>query len=260
MIDIHTHILHGLDDGPGQLAGSLEFARAAAAAGTVTIVATPHIRDDYPFDLDTRDERIGDLRSALAEHEIPIELVSGGEVSLAKSVDMTAEDLNRVALGGGPYLLVESPYGPATDLLEQTLFNLQTRGFRPVLAHPERSPSFQTDIDRLATLVERGILTSITAASMTGRFGRTVRRATVEMLRAGLVHDVASDGHDTQRRPPGLTDGFEALEHGELRGIAATADWYTRDVPAAMLAGEPLPPAAELPRPRRRIGGLLRRG
>src|SRR3954469_3514211 len=174
MIDIHTHILHGLDDGPAQLGGSLDFARAAVASGTTTIVATPHIRDDYPFDLDTRDEHMAQLRAALSEHEIPLELVSGGEVSLAKSLDMTTEDLQRVSLGGGPYLLVESPYGPATDLLEQTLFNLQTRGFRPVLAHPERSPSFQTDIDRLATLVERGIQTSITADSMTGRFGRTV--------------------------------------------------------------------------------------
>jgi protein-tyrosine phosphatase len=259
MIDIHTHILHGLDDGPAQLGGSLDFARAAVAAGTTTIVATPHIRDDYPFDLDTRDEHMEHLRAALAEHEIPLELVSGGEVSLAKSLDMSTEDLHRVALGGGPYLLVESPYGPATDLLEQTLFNLQARGFRPVLAHPERSPSFQTDVDRLATLVERGMFTSITAASVAGRFGRTVRRATVEMLSAGLVHDIASDAHDTSRRPPDLRPGVESLDAAGLRGNDS-ADWFTRDVPGAMLAGEPLPPAPQRRRQRRLAGSLFRRG
>src|SRR3954470_22717437 len=132
MIDIHTHILHGLDDGPAQLGGSLDFARAAVAAGTTTIVAPPHIRDDYPFELDEREARMSELRAALLENQIPLELVGGGEVSLAKSLDMSSEDLGRVAVGGGPCLLVESPYGPATDLLEQTLFNLQTRGFRPV--------------------------------------------------------------------------------------------------------------------------------
>lgn len=257
MIDIHTHILHGLDDGPAELSGALDFARAAVASGTKTIVATPHIRDDYPFDLDTRDEHMAELRAALTEHDIPLELVSGGEVSLAKSLDMTTEDLRRVSLGGGPYLLVESPYGPATDLLEQTLFNLQTRGFRPVLAHPERSPSFQSDVDRLATLVERGILTSITAASMAGRFGRTVRKTAVAMLRAGVVHDVASDAHDHTRRPPGLGSGFAALDGAELRGIAAAATWYTRDAPAAMLAGEPLPDAPPV-RGRRRGLALFR--
>lgn len=256
MIDIHTHILHGLDDGPPQLTGSLDFARAAVAAGTTTIVATPHIRDDYPFGLDARDERLADLRAALAEHEIPLELVSGGEVSLAKSLDMETDDLRRVSLGGGPYLLVESPYGPATDLLEQTLFNLQTRGFRPVLAHPERSPSFQTDLDRLATLVERGILTSITADSMTGRFGRTVRRAAIEMLGRGLVHDVASDAHDTERRPPELDPGFEALD-GVVPGIRANADYYVEEAPAAMLAGAtvPDPPAIRRASPLRKLFG-----
>ena len=260
MIDIHTHILHGLDDGPAQLAGSLDFARAAVAAGTRTIVATPHIRDDYPFELDARDERLSDLRAALEEHEIPIELVGGGEVSLAKSLDMSTEDLHRVSLGGGPYLLVESPYGPATDLLEQTLFNLQTRGFRPVLAHPERSPSFQTDLDRLATLVERGIATSITAASIAGRFGRTVRRAAIEMLNAGLVHDIASDAHDTSRRPPDLRPGIESLDETGLREVDAAARWFTAEAPAAMLAGEALPPAPRARRQRGLVAGLFRRG
>jgi protein-tyrosine phosphatase len=199
LIDIHCHILPGLDDGPDDIEGSLALARTAVAGGTTTIVATPHIRDDYPFPIDVIDERLRELRAALAEEGIALEVLPGGEVSIDKSVDLSDEELSQVTLGRGPYVLVESPYGEATDFLERSLYDLQVRGFRPVLAHPERSPSFQDSPDRLATLVGRGVLTSITAGSMAGQFGRTVRGVSRTMLARALVHDVASDAHSAAR-------------------------------------------------------------
>jgi tyrosine-protein phosphatase YwqE len=126
-------------------------------------------------------------------------------------------------------------------MLEHMIFDIQARGFQPVLAHPERSPSFQDDIDRLETLVDRGVLCSITAASMAGDFGRTPRRAAIEMLQRSLVHDVASDAHAAIGRLPGLARGFESLE-GELHGIQEAQRWYTDSAPAAMLVDQPLPP------------------
>lgn len=226
--------------------------RVAADAGLRTIVATPHIREDYPFDLDEIPRRVREVEDAFAAAGVAVAVRAGGEVSLATASELSDDELRRVALGGGPYLLVESPYTTATDMLENEIFNLQLRGFRVVLAHPERSPSFLADIERLAAVVERGALCSVTAASMAGRFGRTVQRFTREMFRAGLVHDVASDAHDPERRPPILTAGFEVLD-ADLRGLAAQASWYTEDVPGAVLAGGDLPPQPAPPSARRRL-------
>jgi protein-tyrosine phosphatase len=258
MIDLHIHILHDLDDGPADLEASVGVARAAVADGVTTVVATPHIRADYPFPLERIEERASELRAALVEHDIPVQLLTGGELSLANAGEMSDDELRLVSLGGSTHLLVESPYGPATDMLERMIFDIQARGFQPVLAHPERSPSFQDDVDRLATMVERGVLCSITAASMAGDFGRTPRRAAIAMLRRGLVHDVASDAHSAVGRPPGLLRGFSALE-GEVPGIREARGWYTDSAPAAMLVDQPLPPRPLLGKPGRTISRLLGR-
>ena len=142
MIDLHCHILPGLDDGPNDLAASLELARAAEAVGTRTIVATPHIRDDHPFDLDEIEPGVQRLNEALESEGVDLSVVAGAEVALSKIFELDDRILSRLCLGRGNYLLIESPYTEATDLLEEHLFGLQLRGFRPVLAHPERSPSF----------------------------------------------------------------------------------------------------------------------
>jgi protein-tyrosine phosphatase len=250
VIDIHIHLLHGLDDGPENLDESLELARACVAAGTTMAVATPHIRDDYPFPLEAIDVRVRELRRALAEDNIPLVVLPGGEVALDKSSDLTDAELVTVALARGPYILVESPYGEATDFLETALYELQLRGFHPVLAHPERSPSFQAERERLAVLVERGVLASITAASMTGRFGRTVRAAAREMLAADLVHNVASDAHSARDRGPGMMEGFEALDI-DLPGLRGSAAWYTQEVPDALLSRQRIPERHGVKRKRR---------
>ncbi|MDQ3274369.1 MAG: hypothetical protein M3Q39_04890 [Actinomycetota bacterium] len=160
--------------------------------------------------------------------------------------------LQDLCLGPGTYLLVESPYS-ASPFLEDLLFDLQTRGFRPLLAHPERCPIFHRDRTLLERLVAQGVLCSITAASLVGGFGRTVRRFTQDILSAGLVHDIASDAHDTARRPPGLTAGLDALR-SDLPELAGLTDWYAHGVPGAVIRGEPVPrrPPVQLHRPSRR--------
>ena len=239
MIDLHCHLLHGLDDGPSDLSESLAMARVAVEEGIETIVATPHIREDHPFPLELVAERLEELGAALANEAIPLRVLAGGEVAISKAGGLDDATLRAVCLGNGPYLLVETPYTEATDLLEQTLFDLQVRGFKPLLAHPERGPSFLSDPDRLRALVERGVLCSLTADSLAGRFGETIRKLAVRLVREGLAHDVASDAHDSRRRRP-------ALRHG-LVHLAAQADWLTRAAPAAMLAGAELPEPPEPP-------------
>ena len=254
MIDLHSHILPGVDDGPSTMAGSLDLARAAVAAGTRTILATPHISHDHGVAPERIAAGLEDLRAALAEAEIPLEVLPGGEIAIWRLIDLDDETLRALALGGGPYLLVESPFSPVVGDFEPMVLDLHARGHRVLLAHPERCPAFQRDPPRLERLVGAGALVQVTAGSMAGAFGSTVRRFTTTILREGLGHVVASDAHDHVRRPPGLRAGFDALER-ELPGIGTQADWLTEAVPRAVLDGAPLPERPALPKPT----GLLRR-
>src|SRR3954454_21574100 len=115
MIDIHIHILHGLDDGPEDLSPTIDLARSAVAAGTSTVVATPHIREDYPFPLDAIRVRARELTAALAVRQIPLTVLAGGEVSVANALEMSYDDLRQVTLGESRHILVESPYGTVSE-------------------------------------------------------------------------------------------------------------------------------------------------
>ncbi len=254
MIDLHSHILPGVDDGPATLEGSLELARTAVAAGTRTILATPHINNDPSIDAARVAAGLEALRPALAAAEIPLEVLPGGEIAMWRLGDLDDATLRTLALGGGPYLLVESPFSPAIGAFEPLVLDLLERGHRVLLAHPERCPAFHRDPERLQRLVDAGVLVQITAGSMTGGFGSTVRRLTATMLRAGVVHVVASDAHDAVNRPPGQTAGFDSLER-ELPGLGEQRTWLTEAVPRAILDGTPLPKRPPLPTE----AGFLRR-
>jgi protein-tyrosine phosphatase len=254
VIDLHSHILPGLDDGPATLEGSLELARVAVAEGTRTILATPHINHDPSIDPERIAAGLAELRAALAEAEIPLEVLPGGEIAIWRLIDLDDDTLRALALGGGPYLLVESPFSPVIGDFEPMVLDLHRRGHCVLLAHPERCPAFQKTPARLKSLVDAGALVQLTSGSMTGGFGSTVRRFTIAILREGYAHVIASDAHDTDRRPPGLRAGFPALER-DLPGLGEQAEWLTQLVPRALLDGAPLPGQPPLPRPT----GLLRR-
>jgi protein-tyrosine phosphatase len=240
LIDLHCHILPGLDDGPATMEGSLNLARAAEAAGITTVAATPHVRDDHPFPLELIEQRVAELNTALAAAGIGVEIVRGAEVALPKLTELDDATLARLCLGHGRYLLVESPYTHAPPLLEAALFDLQVRGFRPVLAHPERSMTFLDDRDRLERLVEHGVLCSVTAMSVAGAFGSTVQAFSLSLFTAGLAHNIASDAHDTTRRAPGYDGAFACLG-SRLAGDRAGLRWFTDDAARAILDGQDLP-------------------
>jgi protein-tyrosine phosphatase len=258
VVDLHTHILPGVDDGAPDLEAAVAMARVAADDGITTMVATPHIRDDHPFDHARIPGLVADLNAALGSAGVPVTVVAGGEVALTTTADLEPDALRVYALGEGPYLLVESPYSEVGELVERQLFDVQMKGLKPVLAHPERSPSFLQDLERLRALVERGVLLSVTADSMAGRFGGTVAAFTAELFRAGLVHDVASDAHDDRKRAPRLRHGFAALDR-ELPGLADQASWFTETSPRALLAGAEPPAPPQPPQPPGRFRRLLRR-
>jgi protein-tyrosine phosphatase len=255
MIDLHSHVLPGIDDGPETIEGSLELARAAVAAGTRVLVATPHVSWTYPNDAATIASLVDELNARLATEGIALEIRAGGELAMTRVIDIAPAELQRLRLGAGPWLLVEPPFAPMVTGLDSILLDLQRQGHQILLAHPERCQAFHRDPQMLESLVRAGILTSITAGSLVGRFGGEVRRFALSLARDGLIHNVASDAHDTVRRPPGTAE--------ELRqaGLQPLTDWLTEQVPGAILAGAEIPPrpAVELPgleQPRR---GWLRR-
>jgi protein-tyrosine phosphatase len=256
VIDLHCHVLPGIDDGPRTLEGSLELARAASAAGIDTLVATPHVSSHYPNDAATIARAREQLVERLGEERIALTVLAGAEIAITHVPEIDAGQLSLMGLGGGPWLLVEPPFALVAPGLERMLVDLRRRGHRIVLAHPERCPVFQRDHGLLESLVEAGMLVSITAGSLTGSFGGDVRRYALELVHRGLVHNVTSDAHDLRKRPPGLSEALAQAELGPL------AEWLTRAVPEAILAGRDIPerPAQAAPTGRGRWLGLLGRG
>jgi protein-tyrosine phosphatase len=254
MIDLHCHVLPGIDDGPRTIEESMALARAAAAAGTRTIVATPHVSSRYPNRSAEIRERVTQLRSHLRERGIAIELRPGAEVAISSIGELAADELARMTLGSGSWVLLEPPFTPVVTGLDRIVQALQLDGYGIVLAHPERCPAFHREPHFLQALIYAGALTSITAGSLAGRFGRPVRQFATQMLNEGLIHNVASDAHDTRLRPPGV------LVELESAGAGALIPWLTQEVPEAILTGQVIPPRpAWVPRPAGRLRQWLRR-
>jgi protein-tyrosine phosphatase len=255
VIDLHCHVLPGIDDGPETIDGSLELARAAEEQGIRTIVATPHVTYDH---LHNTSERIlaavEQVNKALRKQRIGVMVLPGAEVALERAGELDDDELAALRLGGGPWLLVECPMFAGGMGVDGQLHALAGRGHRIVLAHPERCPVFQTDLNRLERLVEAGMLGQVTASALTGQFGRTVERIAKDMVGRDLIQIAASDAHNAGRRPPVIRDH---LEDANLDGMA---DWLSSDVPEAVLAGTSIPDRPATERVQGRKGLFGRRG
>jgi len=236
MIDLHVHILPGIDDGPRTSDAAVALARAAVDAGTSTIVATPHVSWAYPTDAGAIDRVADDLRVRLRETGTPAELICGAEIAMTRVGSIGAHELGRLAIGRGPWLLMETPFTPSWGDLAGVVERLQLAGHRVLLAHPERCLAFRRDPAALEELVGTGVLTSITAGSLVGAFGEEVRMFALALVRGGLAHNVASDAHDLVRRPP------RVLENLRAAGLEPLANWLTVAVPRAILSGDEIPP------------------
>lgn len=252
---MHCHVLPGIDDGPDTVAESLALARTAAALGVTTIVATPHASARYPNNAEQIASLVAQLEARLESEKIEVELRKGAEIALSHLPEIDPDELRRMRLGDGPWLLIEPPFAAVVVGIDRAVARLQSEGHRVLLAHPERCPAFHRDPEMLRALVRDGALTSITAGSLVGRFGKTVRKFASRLIAEDLVHNVASDAHGAHRRPPGIAAELEQAGVGEL------SDWLTVQVPQAILGGgEPPPRPRAGVSARRGWRGLLRRG
>jgi protein-tyrosine phosphatase len=254
VIDLHTHILPGIDDGPETLADAIELARATLAAGVDEVVATPHVSGEHPNGPDEILAALALLRGELVKHELPLRVHAGAEIAADRALSLGDATLRQLRLGGGPYILLECPLRTTSDI-EPIVAAIQTRGHRVVLAHPERSPLLQRDVAQLTRMVAGGALTSLTSVSFSGGFGSTVQRFAQDLLDGGLVHNLASDMHHIDRRPPGIaaptTDGQDDRRSERLA-------WLASRVPAAILAGTPVPFGPAPPTAKRAAGRWAR--
>ncbi|MGI8802725.1 MAG: tyrosine-protein phosphatase [Solirubrobacteraceae bacterium] len=256
MIDLHCHILPGIDDGPATIEETLDLARAAVAAGTRTMVATSHVSPRYPNSARTIARAVGEVNARLALEEISLEVRPGGEVAIFQVDELAPGELTALRLGHGPWLLLESPFTLVADSVPALIGRIQDNGHRIVLAHPERCPGFHRRRDLLEALVrDQGVLTSVTAGSLVGQFGREVERFALGMARDGLIHNVASDAHDCDRRPPVIREPLERA------GLGPHVSLLAEELPRAILDGTDLPayPEALLAPARRRGLGRWRR-
>jgi protein-tyrosine phosphatase len=256
VIDLHCHVIPGVDDGPASIEASLALCRAAVAAGTTRIIATPHVNWRYPdVDADAVHGGVAVVNAAVAEASIELDVDAGAEIAVSRVEDLSDDEIVLLRLGEGPYSLIECPHqGGAPAAIEEMLRRFAKRGHRIVLAHPERCPVFQSDRRLLPALIETGMLCCITARALTDDFGSRAGRYAWELMESGQVHAIASDAHDALRRPPDLVPALDRAGLNDLQ-----IEHFARTAPEAIVNGAPVPRPPRVARQPSRRWSLNRR-
>jgi len=236
MIDIHSHVLYGLDDGARTLEESVAMLRMAAAAGTTDIVASPHANLEFPFDPALVARRIAEVQAAAGD---AICIHYGCDFHLTMdNIQEALADPARYSIDHNGYLLVEFADFAIPKTTAEIFSRMLSSGLRPIITHPERNPLLQRRIPDLESWVAQGCLLQATAGSFDGRFGRSASTACGRLMERGLIHVIASDAHDCTHRPPVLQTAYGTIvrEYG-----AEAAQQVFKENPLAILAGAKLP-------------------
>lgn len=241
MIDIHTHILPGVDDGAKDLAESLAMARQAVADGLTHLFATPHHRDYTPLSRREVAERVARLQAELDRAEIALMIIPGHEVRFYN--DMLEDWAKELAgpLGQSRYVLAEPLFSYYDKHTDKMLFELFDRGYIPVMAHPERIRPIQDKLALIEPFLQRGGLTQITANSLTNNNDWRAKQTADTMLRSGMVHIIASDAHHSYHRTPTLAAARQAA--AQIVG-PAEAEMMVKTRPLAIVNDEAMPVTA----------------
>ena len=235
MVDIHSHVVWGLDDGASDMEESLAMLRGAAESGTTDIVATPHSNAEFRYRAELLEERMGQLAAATGGRP---RMHRGCDLHLSiDNMDEVLERPGRYSIGGKQYLLVECPDFHVGKHTEGVLRRLIDRGMVPIVTHPERNPVLQGEMGRVERWVELGCLVQVTALAICGGFGKAASGAAGRLLERGLVHVVASDAHDAEHRHARLDEAYGIVRkrYGEEE-----AEILFTDNPRAIVEGIPL--------------------
>lgn len=213
MIDIHSHILHGIDDGAKTPEDSMAMAQAAIQEGITTIVASPHHKngnyDNYKTDILHHVQALNDLFQA---HAIDLKVLPGQEVRIYGEVteDITADEI--LPVNHTKYILIEFPRTSVPRYAAQLFYDMQVAGYIPVIVHPERNEVLMQDHEKMYEFVKRGALTQITAASLVGKFGKETQTFTHQLIQANLTHFLASDAHNTTSRGFCMQEAYAEIQ------------------------------------------------
>lgn len=256
MIDLHCHILPNMDDGPETLDETLEMARIALADGITTIVATPHQQDGvHNTSTAAILKKVDTVAAHFAQADLKLELLAGADVRI--DVD-TGEKIRRgeiLSLNNTKrYFLLEFPAHTVPPNIDKLIFNLLLKNITPILTHPERILEVQENPNRVYDLVAMGVLSQITAMSVTGDFGPGARKCAYALLKHDLVHIIASDAHSADHRPPILSDAVKVVRRllGEERALEMVTT-----IPLQIIRGEPVQVLSQPMKIRRKFFGLF---
>lgn len=255
MIDLHAHILPGLDDGAPDMNEAVEMCRLAESDGITAIVATPHSGNGvYVNGRDRILAAVATLNSRLGEEGINIRILPGADVHINHDMAGMMVAGNAMTVNdAGRYLMVELPHQIIPPNLGDWIFALKLKGITPIITHPERNLAIRKNMEEFRKWVELGALVQITAMSVTGQFGNSAQRCAHEMLKGNLVHVIASDAHSISGRPPILSRARDAA--ARLAGAAQAYD-LVRTNPGMILDGKPVDALRPL---KRKEPGLMRR-
>ncbi|EOR23320.1 protein-tyrosine-phosphatase [Niallia nealsonii AAU1] len=213
MIDIHSHILPGIDDGAQTIEDSIKMAKAAVNEGITTIIATPHHKNNQFNNLKSSIlTKVNDLNTVLKQENIPLTVLPGQEVRIYGEVveDYYKEEI--LTLNHTKYLFIEFPSSSVPRYAERLLYELQTEGIIPIIVHPERNKELQEKPELLYQLVKNGALTQVTASSVAGYFGKNVKKFSEQLIEHNLTHFLASDAHNVHNRGFKMVESLDTIE------------------------------------------------
>jgi len=213
MIDIHSHILPYIDDGPQTIEEAIAMAKAALYEGITKIIATPHHKNgSYRNPKSHIVERVTEFNKALMERGIPLTVLAGQETRIHGDILKDYEDGELLTLAESGYVFIELPSNHVPRYTEQLLYDMQVKGLFPIIVHPERNGEIIENPELLYQFVKKGALTQTTAASVCGLFGKKIKKFALEAIGANLTHFIASDAHNTKNRSFHLRDAYEVIK------------------------------------------------